>query len=586
MRCPCCSVPLKAQEMFRHVWLEHRLLLDGDKARPPWELLGQWVREYRRGNHATALSRCRALAAHLDPRWGPLRFECLLDAENKDADDALGNLQVEAMAARVSLCPRCFGFVPTPVEHVPYGISFSHGRISAHGYMVEVSESGLVPRLVIESPSEVAFRGREPGRWLTYRGGLLLIIGPLVLLSLVMAVGIADLGVPPIWPVVGLCVVAALAQWVLRFRTRRFVDADARALTYAWSHLVPRLHDREFSIEDSAFLAGLALTTTAEGAISPDKETFQRHLEWTEKAALKGAGAMRHLGALWRLAIHWRASVGLDLGQMIAGQVQRCLEGPLSLEFVEGLLAEWEPRGWAEQKARVRVLVCERAFEAGFEIADLLEAGETSPSLGRLVGRDAGALAQLRLLWSLRPSRPWDRFGSALTAFEVADQIDSVETLAVYPDLLLLAEVPALPSMLANGEKSARAGVALCAGGVHFQDVVFTEFPRTIEVLARPSPRGRYELVVGERRFHFGADPEPVAGQLERWLRYYFGEFRPQVQEVGKWPSPDLAAVLRARGSVTCAECRCVILPRPGELALSLDAYEKARSVRALSPSG
>jgi hypothetical protein len=143
-----------------------------------------------------------------------------------------------------------------------------------------------------------------------------------------------------------------------------------------------------------------------------------------------------------------------------------------------------------------------------------------------------------------------------------------------------------LPSILANGEKSAQAGVALCAGGVHFQDVVFTEFPKTIEVLSRPSPRGRYEMVVGESRFRFSADPEPVASQLERWLRYYFGEFRPQVPEVGKWPSPDLAAVLRARGSVSCAECQCVILPRPGELALSLDAYEKARSVRALSPSG
>jgi hypothetical protein len=525
------------------------------------------------------------LAALLDPRWGQTRFDCLLEAENKSVDEALGNLRVEAVAARVSLCPRCFGFVPTPLEQGPYGISFSHGRLSAHGYKVEVSERGLVPRLVVGSPSDLIFRGREPGRWLTYRGGLLLWIGPLALLSMLIAVGIPDLGVPPIWPVLGLCVVASLAQWILRFRRRRFIEPDTRALTYAWSHLAPRLQDRNFSLEDSAFLAGLALTTAAQGTVSPDKEFLQPLLERTEKASLAGAGAMRHLGALWRLAVQSRANAGLDLGQMIAGQVQRCFEGPLSLAFVEGMLADWAPRDWAKQKARIRVLVCERAFEAGFEVPDLLEAGETSPSLGRLIGRDPVALAQLRLLWSLRPRRPWDRFGSALTAYEVADQFDSVEILSAYPDLLLLAEVPALPLILANGEKSARAGVALCAEGVHFQDAVFTEFPRTIEVLSRPSSKGRYELVVGQSRFQFSADPEPVASQLERWLRYYFGEFRPQVQEVGKWPSPDLAAVLRARGSVTCPECRGVILPRTGELALSLDAYEKARSVRALSPS-
>jgi hypothetical protein len=576
---------LKSQEMFRHVWLDHQMLLDGDKARPPWELLSQWIREYRSGNHPTALARCRALAKHLDPRWGERRVECLLDADKSGAEEALATLTAEAAADHVSLCPQCFGFLPTPLESEPFGISFSHGRLSAHGFMVEVSESRLVPHLFVASPSSVFFQGREPGRWLTYHGALLLFIAPLALLSLLIAVGVLGLGASPIGPVLGLFLAAWMIQWILRFRSRRFTEPNERALAYAWSHLAPRLHEQEFAMEESGFIAGLALTTVAEGAVSPDKETFQRHLELTERAALPGAGAMRHLGALWRLAIHLRANTGLDLGQMIAGQMQRCFEGPLSLQFVEELLGEWEPHGWEKQKARVRALVCERAFEAGFEVADLLEAGESSPALGRLVGQDAGALAQLRLLWSLRPRRPWDRFGSALTVFEAADQIDALAILAAYPELLLLAEVPALPSMLVNGEKSARAVVALCSDGVHFQDAVFTEFPRTIEVISRPGGRGRYELIVGESRFRFDADPEPVVSQLERWLRYYFGEFRPQVQEVGKWRSPDLAAILRARGSVICAECRCVVLPRSGELALSLDAYEKARSLRASSPS-
>jgi hypothetical protein len=571
--------------MFRHVWLDHQMLLDGDKARPPWELLAQWVREYRRGNHPTALSRCRVLATHLNPRWGRTRIECLLDAEDKGVPEALGALVAEAAASHVSLCPQCFAFVPTPLEREPFGISFSHGRLSAHGFKVEVTEKGFFPRLQVESPSSIIYHGKEPGRWLTYRGGLWLFLGPLALLSLLFAVGVLDAGIPSVWPVLGLFLFAWMVQWILRFRTRRFPEPSERALTYAWSHLAPRLQEREFSLEESSFLAGLALTTIAEGTVSPEKETLQRHLQRTEQTALAGAGAMRHLGALWRLAIHLRANAGLDLGQMIAGQVQRCLEGPLSLAFVEGLLAEWQPPDWLQQRARVRVLVCERAFEAGFEVADLLEAGETSPSLGRLVGQDAAALAQLRLLWSLRPRRPWDRFGSALTAFEVAEQMDAAKVLAAFPDLLLRAEVPALPSLLVNGERSARAGIVLCADGVHFQEAVFTEFPRTIEVISRPGARGRYELIVAESRFRFHADPEPVAGQLERWLRYYFGEFRPQVPEVGQWRSPDLAAVLRARGSVTCPECRCVVLPRLGELALSLDAYEKARSLRALSPS-
>jgi hypothetical protein len=263
---------------------------------------------------------------------------------------------------------------------------------------------------------------------------------------------------------------------------------------------------------------------------------------------------------------------------MLAGQLQRCFEGALTLSFVEGLLSDWQPENWtAGERARARVLICERAFEAGFETADLLEAGRDAPSLGRLIGKDEGALAQIRLVWSLRPSRPWDRFGSALTAFEVAEQYDAQRILSAHPDLLLWAKLPAIPSMRDSGMQSAEARVALCANGVCFQDEVFTEYPRTIEVRAN-SRLGRHELIVGDRRFPFDANPEPMAAQLEQWLRYYFGEFRPHVQDVGRWQPPDLAAIWRSRGSVTCPDCGCVLLPRVGEVGLSLEVYERARA--------
>jgi hypothetical protein len=326
-------------------------------------------------------------------------------------------------------------------------------------------------------------------------------------------------------------------------------------------------------------LAGLALLTATERTVNVDKEVLQRLLESTEKAALAGAGVMRHLGALWRLSLAQRANTGLDLGQMIAGQLQRCFEGKLSFAFVEGLLDNWQPENWTTgEQTRLRILACERAFEAGFEVADLIEAGQDSPSLGRLVGNDASALAQVRLLWSLRPRRPWDRFGSALSVFEVAELQDAPHILAAHPDLLLWAKVPAVRSSFDNGLGSPDARIALGVRGVYFQEELFTEFPRTIEVVSKSDSRqGRHELVIGDQRFPFLANPETVAAQLERWLRYYFGEFRPQVTEVGRWQTPDLAAIWRSRGSVACPDCGCVLLPRVGDVGLSLDAYEKAR---------
>jgi hypothetical protein len=432
----------------------------------------------------------------------------------------------------------------------------------------------------VQTPDEVDYDGKEPGFGLTERGGWLFLTGPMVLASLLLALGIPDLGVSPIWLVLPLFLAAVCVHWFQRSVVRKRPDPNVRALTHAWKMLAPSLHAPTFSIRDSGFLAGLAIITVAEGTVDVDKEVLERHLELTENAARAGTGVMRHLGMLWRLTLHLRARDGLDFGLMIAGQLQRCFEGALSLAFVEGFLADWQPENWTVgERARLRILACERAFEAGFEVADLIEAGQDAPSLGRLIGKDGAALAQLRLLWSLRPRRPWDRFGSALSAFEVAELHDAQRVLAAHPDLLLWAKVPQIRSVLDNGLGSPEARIALCARGVCFQEEVFTEFPRTIEVVSRAESRqGRHELVIGDRRFPFLANPEPVAAQLERWLRFYFGEFRPQVSAVGRWQPPDLAAVWRSRGSVTCPDCGCVLLPRVGDVGLSLDAYEKARS--------
>jgi hypothetical protein len=445
-----------------------------------------------------------------------------------------------------------------------------------------VLETGLAPHLVVHTPKEVLFEGNEPGLVMTERGGSLLLIGPVVFAALLLAVGIPSLGIAPLWLVLPLFGMAVGVYWYLRSAIRKRPDPNVRALKHTWSILAPTLHTPSFSLMDSSFLAGLALATATEGTVDVDKELLQHLVEKTEKAALAGTGVMRHLGAIWRLALQQRARAGLDLGQMIAGQLQRCFEGTLSLAFVEALIADWQPDNWATgESARLRILVCERAFEAGFEVADLIEAGQDAPSLGRLVGRDVSALAQLRLLWSLRPRRPWDRFGSALSVFEVADLRDAPRILAANPDLLLWAKVPAVRSVLDDGLESPEARIALGARGVYFQQEVLTEFPRTVEVVSKADLReGHHELVIGDRRFPFFANPEPVAAQLERWLRFYFGEFRPQVTEVGRWQAPDLAAVWRSRGSVACPDCGCILLPRVGEVGLSLEAYEKARQTR------
>src|SRR5207245_8906526 len=96
-----------------------------------------------------------------------------------------------------------------------------------------------------------------------------------------------------------------------------------------------------------------------------------------------GAAPVANLAAHWRLVFEDRAPAGDDTVLLVTAQVGVCFEGHLPLSFAENLLFGWESPIWTpERLARLRVLLCERAFEEGFEVRDLLAVGVGALALG------------------------------------------------------------------------------------------------------------------------------------------------------------------------------------------------------------
>ena len=128
-----------------------------------------------------------------------------------------------------------------------------------------------------------------------------------------------------------------------------------------------------------------------------------------------GQGPAGHLAALRRLMVEDAAAYGADPVPLVVDQIARCFDGRLPLTYAERLLAGWSSEWWTRGNlVRLRVLLCDRAFEAGFEVRNLLDAGRTAPALGDVLRiTDPAGLAGLRLLWSERPTRPWDHCGPA-----------------------------------------------------------------------------------------------------------------------------------------------------------------------------
>ncbi|MGL4552224.1 MAG: hypothetical protein ACRC33_13675, partial [Gemmataceae bacterium] len=190
------------------------------------------------------------------------------------------------------------------------------------------------------------------------------------------------------------------------------------------------------------------------------------------------------------------------------------------------------------------------------------------PALGAVLGVEAPRrLAALRLLWSLRASRPWGRLGDARTAFDLAAEPGRIGLFERHPDLILWQQEQGT-WIATDGEDLALAEVQMTLAGVWVADELFATPPRVFDVRKR---KDGYELRMGGAVFRSPDDLDGLTRVLERWVRYAFLEFLPQVDPAREWVSPSRAALLRAWGAVACPECRRYLLPRVGEVGVALE---------------
>jgi uncharacterized C2H2 Zn-finger protein len=569
MTCPRCSKKLRRPAMMRHLWNAHRLILDGRRVREPWAVVEDWIAEYRKNGDPKLLELCRIRGSQLDPQDGLHRVHRLLLQSGAADAEARGDLIAQAREQHASLCPHCFALTPQPRETPPMTLNLLPQSLSSDGYTVEIVPKGIWNILEVRAPGRMLFHDRE-GAWFWTRGGAtLLLAGPLVLLALATALAWGG-GWAPVVTVAFLAGAALLTQWIVAKIWSRPVPPE-RLFRHAWTLLAPRLHELEFRLDDSAFLAGLALITPPEIVPRQQAPFLIDLLKRTDEAVSAAACPPSHLAALRRLALEEAGRRGADAVPLVVDQVARCFQGRLPLTYAESLLMDWRSDIWTRgARVRLRVLLCDRAFEAGFETANLMDIGRTGPILGEILGTDdATGLAALRLLWSQRPTRPWDHCGEARTVFDLAADAAHADLLGEHPDLLLWQREPLwIVAAEDSEEPMAAAEIMLCVGGVWLQDVRFTETPTPVE--ETQTAFGGH-LAFGKREFRGAGEIDALARRMERWFRFAFNDFLPQTASVVAWRSPDRGAILRAWGAAPCPECGRYMLPRIGAIGAALD---------------
>jgi hypothetical protein len=582
MDCPRCGARLDREELVTHLWREHRLLLEGDEVRDPWDLIEEWLGKYARTGRAEFLDRSCELGQRVDPEGGLVHVHRLLLAGGLSDEEARANLRSKAIEEQATLCPHCFAVVPDISEFRPTALSVSRGRIAGRGYAVEVDDRGLANHLSVSAPEQLVYDGPEPGRRWTRRGTVLVKLGPLVLLALLLALALPQRILPPLAPVALLLLIAVLLYIGTRLTMDPTEEPTERAIGHAWDFLAPRLGRPVVNAAEAVFLASLARQSIGVGDPEEREGVLERVGKLTAEAVRYGAAPPEALAWMKRLEAEDAAAQGRDRIAYFANQVGACFAGTLPMRFGEELIASL-PVSTIQQgeRARLRVLLLARAFEAGLEVLDLQELGRAFPFLGQAyASEDVNGMARLRWLYHIKPQRPWRHAGPASPVLDLA-RYPSLggQYLHLRPDLLLFQP-------MGDDENDPLLGspILVCEEGVLYGEVLIDDANARIDVRQRSLFQGGgWEMRVGRVTIHFRKDPNPLKRRLQGWMRYLFRDFLPQAERVLVRRAPRLLDRLVREKLVNCPECQRPFLAMRGEVGLPFEESDETRAETSAS---
>jgi hypothetical protein len=562
MSCPRCPTQLRKKDMVRHLWDRHRLVLDGQRVREPWRVLEDWAVDYGLEKDPDLLKRCQDLAARVDPEGGLTRLHRLMLRRGTQDREVIAALVTEAKAGQTSVCPHCYHFVPCEQPPTPEPLR-AHGNVlEGFGYRLELGEqAGLLPTLHIESPNEVLYTGREPGRWLTRLAAIALICAAMLVLFVVLQ-GITESPVP-ITRTLGIAVVVGGIGMILIGMVYMLWPTPApskvRLVRAAWDQLIPQMVAEPMSRDDWSFLYGLALLSAEPGR----QPRMQVLADCYEAAAAGKADHVLAAQCLTELCLlrfrelreARRAAIGF-----LADELSDALTGKRSLRFL-GLVADrldTLARDWSPAELRrLQILVAARAFEHSLTVDDLTDVARVFPSARTLLGLDdRWRWGQLEVLWTMRRSRAWEEAGTASTVFDFADRADSAEG--------LLTDSPHI--LLHVGQES----LYISSRGVWVLGQYIAARPDDQEIMWEFSTADRcYVLQIGSHRLRTKTKPRDLVIALKAWLRFYFDTFLPRLPNARR-PSSDAAQKMWQTLRTTCPECSRPIVPCVGDLGIAL----------------
>jgi predicted RNA-binding Zn-ribbon protein involved in translation (DUF1610 family) len=533
MDCPRCGRRYPRETMVRHLWHEHGLILEDGKVRSPRRTVRELTDEHAASHDTTVLDRTSLVADEAAIRaW--------VAASDPPGED-VAPLLAAAEENGCGLCSECFAEREPPVPPLPPPMARSQDRLAADGDTIQIHGRDWFPTLTVSTAAKFIHFGPEGS--IGPRGLATLAAAFLLMIAFAITVfGSREWAAPGVIVRFLLCAAAVYGLIrALRVSTRRSED---RLVDAAWMHLVPvRLAGNHSS---------RSLTRVCRSSLGRGDPAERAALvkEVLERAAAEGD--LQLLAAASILQASDRARMGHDHASAVAAPIAEAIRGERSTAFAE-LAAECylasEPPPPAPERARIRVLLLEAAFEAGFSPRDLNELWIAAPRLRALMGVEPlHRLALLHGVAKMQPDRGWERIARAESVFELCRSAPNIggRLLAEFPDLLLCHRP--------DPDTEAQLGpVLICTRGIAVGGRMLAD-PQTEVSLEKAG--GRIELVFGPHRFPLERQPiGDLPGVIREWLRFRAWALLPLLDNYLLAGSPAITARVLKPFRTRCPQC-------------------------------
>jgi predicted RNA-binding Zn-ribbon protein involved in translation (DUF1610 family) len=553
MDCPRCGVRLLRIEMLRHLWNDHALVLEHGKVRTLQWTVEELKAEHSQTHDTTILDRAATLA-------GPGGLRAWVARADLVAEDT-APLLATASERGAGLCPGCFGELP-PLAPLPPPLALANGHLAGDGYLVEVGGPDWLRTLTVAEPGLVIRSGPDLGRAMAPRGAASVIAGVLLLLAIGAAV-VPHHSAPLLRWVFGIIIAATFAYLIVRIFRKPLPDRSERAVDAAWTILTQFIADRKGS---TRYLTRLCRTSLGRGDPHVRVALLNRIIAWVRP--MVEDNDLRLLATALLLQVDDSSRLGRDRVNGVAALIATGLTGERPSQFGEYVAEAYldrTPPPDPGERARLRILLLDAAFDAGLKPRDILDLFAAAPNLRRaMVVEPVHRLGLLYGVWSLRNAGRWERIAPADSVYELCRSAPNISgrVLLEYPDLLLYHR-PTNPTAAEE-----LGPVLICARGVVVGGVMASDPYTEVEVVKAGRFSATTVFVFGPHRLSVSRPPaDEFSKTVSAWLRFRVTALLPFIDRVLEPGPPEiLARVLwpfRQRCS-SCGTISAVILGRIG----------------------